>query len=159
MSAALALAAVIATRPDEPWNAVVAMRAESSSGKPVVLRLLPLVPKGGEDAARAFLATTLDLRLRALREPIPLFEVSRDLDETGAIEDRDLDRDMWDDANAFLWGDKSVDDLLAIPPMHSDPVTDAVPPGQTAPSRMAGFAHAVWQAYRDFVYESPVPPA
>jgi len=158
IAAALALAAVIATRPDEPWSAVVAMRGAGTGVKPVVLRLLPLEQADRRAAAEHFLGVALDLRLRALREPLPLFEVSRDLFECGTVEDRDLDRDMWDDANAFLWGGMSVDDLLAIAPVHSDPVTLAVPSGAALPSRMLGYAQTVWQAYRDFVLECDGAP-
>jgi exodeoxyribonuclease V gamma subunit len=158
IASALTLAALIAACPDRPWSALLAMRGERSGGDPVVMRLLPLVPVGGIDEAREFLRTALDLRLRALREPLPIFEASETLFETGTIDDPDLERDLRDGDNEFLWGGMSSDDLLAIPSVHSDPFPDVVAAGASRPGRMAGYAHAVWQAYRDFAFESRSTP-
>jgi exodeoxyribonuclease V gamma subunit len=158
ITSAITLAALIVARPDRPWNALLAMRAERAGGDPVVVRLLPLVPVGGVAAATEFLQTALDLRLRALREPLPIFEASRSLFDTGTLDDPDLERDMRDDDNVFLWGGMSSDDLLAIEPVHSDPFPDTFAAGASRPSRIAGYAHAVWQAYRDFVFETDAAP-
>ena len=116
------------------------MRGERGGSDPVVLRLLPLVPVGGVGAATEFLRTALDLRLRALREPLPIFEASKTLFDTGTIDDPDIERDMRDDANVFLWSGMSSDDLLAIPAVHSDPFPDVVATGASQPGRMAGYA-------------------
>jgi hypothetical protein len=48
----------------------------ATSGKPTVEALMPLAPHDATAATR-FLELALDLRLRAMREPIPLFEFSR----------------------------------------------------------------------------------
>lgn len=157
ITSALTLAALVVASPDRAWNALLAMRGERAGNPPVVLRLLPLVPVGGVDAAMEFLRTALDLRLRALREPLPIFEASKTLFDTGTIDDPDIERDMRDDTNVFLWAGMSSDDLLAIAPVHSDPFPDVVATGASQPSRMAGYARAVWQAYRDFALECEVP--
>jgi hypothetical protein len=153
LAAAVALAALVATHPDEFWQVLLATRNESSSGRtPFVKALLPAVPHDATAATR-FLETVLDLRLRALREPIPLFEFSRDVARSGTLDDDVVERQMNDDADGFLWAGMTAEDLLAIPPAAHDPRTDVPARGSARPSRLVSMATHLWGAYDEFVSE------
>jgi exodeoxyribonuclease V gamma subunit len=151
LNAALALAALVATRPDEQWQVLLAMRT-ATSGKPTVEALMPLAPHDATAATR-FLELALDLRLRAMREPIPLFEFSRDVARNPVLDDDVLEHHMNDDAETFVWSGMTADDLLALPPAAGDPKSDGFPRGASSPSRLVSFAQHLWSAYDDFVCE------
>jgi exodeoxyribonuclease V gamma subunit len=153
LAAAVALAALVATHSDEFWQVLLATRNESSSGRtPFVKALLPAVPHDAAAATR-FLETVLDLRLRALREPIPLFEFSREIARSGTLDDDVVERQMNDDADEFLWAGMTAEDLLGIPPAAHDPRTDVPARGSARPSRLVSMATHLWGAYDEFVSE------
>jgi hypothetical protein len=124
----------------------------ATSGKPTVEALMPLAPHDATAATR-FLELALDLRLRAMREPIPLFEFSRDVARNPVLDDDVLEHHMNDDAETFVWSGMTADDLLALPPAAGDPKSDGFPRGASSPSRLVSFAQHLWSAYDEFVCE------
>ena len=113
IAAALDLAAVVVADPTRPWQALVITRGDSG-GKPKPIVLIPTTSADRVEAARHLLSTALSIRLQALREPLPLFEhFSHSLYTTATVEDTAFATDLNDEATSFLWGQFSVDDIVA----------------------------------------------
>ena len=137
LAAALHLAALVVSAPSLPWQAVVVTRGKSSQQpKPKPTWFIPAAGASRVDAALHFLDTALSIRLQALREPLPLFERSSlSLYDTGAVEDEEFDRDLLDEATAFLWGHLRIDDIV-------EPIGDG---------RAESLADLLWSAFHAFV--------
>jgi exodeoxyribonuclease V gamma subunit len=155
ITAALELAALVVTDPDRDWRALLISRAKSGGTKPTVIDLVPVSGADRVDAARRFLQAALAIHLRALREPVPLFDKSsRILFDTGNYEDEDLESDMRDNHTGFMWGEATSDEILAIP-VSDDDITEVTDIAATTRCTGGGRAHAYaryfWTAYEDFV--------
>ena len=158
--AALDIAALVCTAPDQPWQAIVITRSKSGS-EPKALRTSLKLQSTGDAlaAAQRLLGVAVDLRLRAMREPIPLFEIcSRVIAEHGALgieeEFEDPTRgDMADQATRFLWGHLRTEDMLELQyrEQADHPIPPVLVPGFTGTSRAASFAHYLWRAVNDLV--------
>lgn len=162
MRVALSLAALVVAQPQEAWSGLIVMRPRKT-GKPVARLLQPRSDGDPVAAARRFLSVAADLHVRALLEPLPLLEkTGEDLHETGNVEDDDFGRDLNDDASRFVWGDFTVDDLLAVPLREDGElpgVVDAARRGVASGlpgrgGRAVAFADHVWGAYEAFVDET-----
>jgi exodeoxyribonuclease V gamma subunit len=163
LDAALRLAALVVAFPDEHWRAVIVTRGESKRPAPLVIDLDP-VADGRVEAATTLLEVALDLRLRALCEPIPLFErSSREMFDIGTLADDELFEnpirggDRSEMHTGFIWGSFSAEEMLAVP--YQPGVDDGIPevrvPGFANPSRAASYATYLWSAVRAFVPGGP----
>ena len=85
-----------------------------SSGKPKPIELIPTAAPDRVDAARRLLTAALNIRLLALREPLPLFDRSSHiLYATGTVDDATFASDLNDEATSFLWGQFTINDIVA----------------------------------------------
>ncbi len=163
LAAALQLAALTVAHPNEAWRAVVVTRGERHGRPPTVINLQPVL-EGRLAAAQALLAVAVDLRLRALREPIPLFEKSsREIFDDGTLSDEETFEnptrggDRADLHNGFVWGSFSAEEMLAVPWQRGvdDGILEVRVPGFVHPSRAASYAVHLWSAVRAFVPGGP----
>lgn len=149
VAAALDLAALVATDPQRPWHALVVNRPRSGSFKVAPVDVRPRDRPDRQDRAIALIDTALAFHLRALREPLPLFErSSRTLADHETIDDDELTRDIRSDAAQLLWGTYTADDILAIS-LRADEEMSEITGG--AGGRAKALADYLWTAVREFV--------
>ncbi|HEY4332873.1 MAG TPA: exodeoxyribonuclease V subunit gamma [Ilumatobacteraceae bacterium] len=115
--AAIELAALVTFDPSREWEALLVNRPSSNTSiKPTVRHLRPVTGPTRAALARHVLHVAVDLCARALREPLPLFEItSPSLFASGELDEEEWDHDLRDDANAMLWQAYAPDEILAIP--------------------------------------------
>lgn len=124
LRAALTLAALVLAHPSPPWEAAVLAREPSGGGKKLTCHRWTVCDGAGVDQARALLEVAVDLRLRAARSRLALFErTSPTLHTEGwwdeaALFGSDYERgaDLADDHASFVWGDITVDELEQVSP-------------------------------------------
>jgi hypothetical protein len=154
VGAAIELAALVLTDPARAWEALVVCRAKAMNGKPVAERLRPHPGPNRVEAARTLLSTALALHLRALREPLPLFErSSKTLFEKHTIDDEEYGRDLRSGAAQFVWGVNTADDILAMPVRTVDELALI---SNAATGRAQALADVLWGAIHAFVDQSSV---
>ena len=150
--AALDLAALVLTDSHEPWEAIVVNRPETNTAKQATLsRLTPIVGPDREGAARRLLGVALDLHVRALREPLPLFErSSKELFETDGFDEDTFTRDLREDANKLLWESFAPDQVLALPQRTTDELAGiaSLAPGAR---RAVALARYFWSSFHSFI--------
>ena len=157
ITVALELAALVMTEPDRNWSALLVTR-NSGAGSQVT----ELQPTGGNAtdrvaSARRFLETTLAIHLRALREPIPMFDKSsRELYQSANFDDEEFVRaDLRDNHTGFIWGETTADEVLAIPIRADDELAAlaviAASTSCTGGGRAHAFATYFWSAFEAFV--------
>ena len=153
--AALELAAAIIAEPDTPWRSIVVLRPASGRSNPTVHDLQPDDPTGPETvaAARRLLELAVNIHMRALREPIPMFDrCAGSLYADGTIDDDEFARELGDTDTGFLWGDTSAEDVLALPVRDHDPVEVlATAAASERTGRAVALARTLWGAFHDLV--------
>lgn len=158
VSAAIELAALVATEPQHPWEAVVVNRPSSGGRRATVSRLVPVDSPSRASIAVDFLQTALAFHLRALREPIPFFEKSsRTLFEIRTIDDEEFSRDILNVDAQFLWGQYTADDILTIPLRTVDEARFIASAAAASPvpcGRAQALADSFWHSFHAFI-----PPA
>ena len=152
---ALELAALVLDAPDRDWSGVLVTRNASAGSQIVNLR-----PVDGPEripSARRLLETTLAIHLRALREPVPMFDKSsKALFESGNFDDEEFTRsDLRDNHTGFIWGETTADEVLAIRVRSDDELEPLLTIAATTACTGGGRAHALalyfWSAYASFV--------
>ncbi len=154
IAAALELAALTVTDPTHRWQALLVNRPKRAGDvKATITRLIPIDGDGRVPAARHLLEVAVDLRLRALREPLPLFEAaSFQLYSSGEFDEEDLDRELFDQANRMLWETYAPDEILAIPLRPDDELAGVAAIGRSiGAGRAESLTHYLWRAVMAFV--------
>jgi exodeoxyribonuclease V gamma subunit len=161
VSAAIELAALCVAYPAQPWSAIVIRRPAKGDGQPDVVELAVRDPQRRAASAQRLLDAALDLRLRAAREPIPLFEGTSALIATdGQLSDETVFEgsaygpgDLSDEHVSFVWSAVSAEEVLSVEYRHGvdEPVPPRSLPGFAGHSRAASFAFYLWDALDDFV--------
>jgi exodeoxyribonuclease V gamma subunit len=161
VSAAIELAALCVAYPKQSWSATVVRRPDRRDGSPDVVDLTVRDAQQRTAGAQRLLEVALDLRLRAAREPIPLFEASSQLIAVdGTLSDETVFEgagygpgDLSDDQVSFVWSAVSAEEMLAIPyrTRVDEPIPPRQLPGFSGHSRAASFARYLWDAVYDFV--------
>ncbi|MCU1397477.1 MAG: exodeoxyribonuclease gamma subunit [Acidimicrobiales bacterium] len=152
IAAALELAGLVLSHPDVPWESLVVLRPTSGSSKPTVHHLRTRPGPDGVEAARRLLRTASRLYLRALREPIPMFDKSsRSMYDDATILDEEFESDLRDNDTGFVWGEATADEVLAIPVRADDlPEVHAAVAADGA-GRAVGLARCFWSAFDGFI--------
>jgi exodeoxyribonuclease V gamma subunit len=149
--AALELAALVVTRPEQPWEALVVTRPKSGVKTVPTYELRPAF--GSVVAARHLLDVAGSIYARALREPLPMFDASMSTLVTDAtIDDELFAADLRDNEIAFVWGDTTPDEVLALPVRDDDiPALVAHAAAAGEPRRAVALARWFWDALDAFV--------
>ncbi|MCU1387235.1 MAG: exodeoxyribonuclease gamma subunit, partial [Ilumatobacteraceae bacterium] len=159
IAAALELAGLVLTQPDVPWESLVVLRPTSGSSKPTVHHLRTRPGPGGAEAARRLLRTSARLYLRALREPIPMFDKSsRTMYDDATILDEEFESDLRDNDTGFVWGEATADEVLAIPVRADDLPEVRAAVAADGAGRAVGLARCFWSAFDEFI-AAPEPAA
>jgi hypothetical protein len=139
---------------DRPWEALIVCRPKRSDNpKPEKEWLRPFTGEHRQEAARHLLQVALDLRIRALREPLPLFDQSsEELFTTGQFDERSFDTDLLDQFNKLLWERYAPDEVLALP-IRDDDIAGlaAISGAGDVNRRAAALATTLWRAFAAFV--------
>ncbi len=152
---ALELAALVLDEPDREWSGVLVTRNSGAGSQIVDLR-----PVDGPEripSARRLLETTLAIHLRALREPVPMFDKSsKALFESGNFDDEEFAKsDLRDNHTGFIWGETTADEVLAIRVRPDDELEPLLTIAAATACTGGGRAHALalyfWSAYASFV--------
>jgi exodeoxyribonuclease V gamma subunit len=158
--AAAELAALVITDPSVAWEAIVINRPKAAGNRSASVTTLRPTAEGDADAARRFLTVLADLHLRALREPVPLFDQSSyELYESGNFDDeKTFASDLNDNHTSFVWSDMTADEILAMPLLSDDelPALEAIAATTqlTGGGRAHAFARYLWCAFDEFVAAS-----
>ena len=89
--------------------------------------------------------------MRALREPLPLFErSSKELFETDGFDEDTFTRDLREDANKLLWESFAPDQVLALPQRTTDELAGiaSLAPGAR---RAVAQARYFWSSFHSFI--------
>jgi hypothetical protein len=158
VAASLELAMLGVVAPDTSWSTLLVTRPERVGKRPHVRRL---ALRSNPGAAQRLMEVAVDLRLRAAREPLPLFEsLAQVIAQDGVVQDETVFEgaaftrgDLGDPFVHFLWADARTDDVLAL--AYVDHVDAPIPPrpmrGFSGVSRAASYAHYLWSAIGDAV--------
>ena len=155
ITVALELAALVLAAPERDWSALLVTRNSGAGSQ--VTELRPIESHERVAVARRFLEATLAIHLRAMREPIPMFDKSsRELYQSANFDDEEFARaDLRDNHTGFIWGETTADEVLAIPIRADDELAALAEIAASTPCTGGGRAHAFalyfWSAFEGFV--------
>ena len=161
ITVALELAALVLAEPDREWSGLLVTRNSGAGSQVTELQPIERDITQRIASARRFLETTLAIHLRALREPIPMFDKSsRELFNSANFDDEEFVRaDLRDNHTGFIWGETTADEVLAIPLRADDELAALTDIATSTTCAGGGRAHAFallfWSAFEAFV--GPLP--
>jgi exodeoxyribonuclease V gamma subunit len=143
LAAWLDLMVLVAAHPGADWRSIAVHRGERTTDPPdpVVLEPRGARPDERHHRALAALGVAVDLLRRAQREPLPLFAHLSHAVATGDVKRQEWPgKDGGDDANLVVYGECSLEGLLALPARGGG----ADPPGPGG--RVRRLAAYLWDA-------------